>query len=224
LLSSLSFHPPCARPHHGASVQPSSLIAASFLVFILLGAGLLLLPRATAAGAIAPVDALFTAASAVCVTGLTVVDTATAFTPTGHVILLLLIQVGGLGIMTLTTFFAFAVGSRGSLKQYSTLQSLLGEESIGKIRTVVLQIGLTTLLIELPERSQSVLGGWPGFASQRDRMFFALFHSVSAFCNASSRWRLRSGCRTLTQYRIPFEHHGTIVLRLRLSGAAQHYG
>jgi trk system potassium uptake protein TrkH len=169
----------------GTSVQPSSLIAISFLAMILIGAAVLLLPRVTTGQSIALVDALFTATSAVCVTGLTVVDTSTAFTPTGHVILLLLIQIGGLGIMTLTTFFAFMAGGRGSLKQYSTLQSLLGEESIGRIRGVIIQIGLTTLLIE----AAGAVAIWfsldsAAFASPRDRLFFAVFHSVSAFCNA----------------------------------------
>lgn len=169
----------------GTSIQPSSLIAISFLALILVGASILLLPRATTERAITLVDALFTAASAVCVTGLTVVDTATTFTRTGHAILLLLIQVGGLGIMTLTTFFAFMVGSRGSLKQYSTLQSLLGEESIGRIRAVIMRIGITTLLIE----AAGAIAIWfslddMAFASSRDKLFFSVFHSVSAFCNA----------------------------------------
>ncbi|MBP1691735.1 MAG: H(+)-transporting two-sector ATPase, partial [Bacteroidetes bacterium] len=127
----------------------------------------------------------FTSVSAVCVTGLTVVDTAVTFTRTGHVILLFLIQCGGLGIMTLTTFFAFMAGGRGSLKQYSTMQSLLGEENIGKIRSVVLQIGMATLLIE----AAGAIAIWFSlegveFASARDRIFFSIFHSVSAFCNA----------------------------------------
>jgi len=168
-----------------ALVQPASLIAVSFLILILAGTGLILLPRATGAATISFTDALFTSVSAVCVTGLNVVDTADTFARTGHLILLFLIQCGGLGIMTLTTFFAFMAGGRGSLKQYSTMQSLLGEENIGKIRTVVLQIGLATLVIE----AAGAVAIWFSlddvpFASSRDRIFFALFHSVSAFCNA----------------------------------------
>lgn len=168
-----------------ASVQPSSLIALTFLAVILVGTGLLMLPRATVHGGMGAVDALFTAASAVCVTGLTVVDTASTFTPTGHAILLILIQVGGLGIMTLTTFFAFMSGSRGSLKQFSTLQDLLGEESIGKIRNVVLQIGAFTLVIEVAGAGVLWWSLDTGPAPNGpDGIFFALFHAVSAFCNA----------------------------------------
>jgi hypothetical protein len=84
--------------------SPALLYLVSFLALIVFGAGLLLLPNATPRG-ISLVDALFTATSAVCVTGLAVVDTATHFTGTGKAIILLLIQVGGLGVMTLTSFF-----------------------------------------------------------------------------------------------------------------------
>jgi Trk-type K+ transport system membrane component len=117
------------------------------------------------------------------VTGLTVVDTATAFTPLGHAVLLALIQAGGLGIMTLTTFFAFAFQG-GSLRQYASLQSLLGEQSLGNIRSTLAQIALVTLAFEaagaailyrhLPEDAVPGAG----------RLFSAVFHSVSAFCNA----------------------------------------
>ncbi|MHB8797339.1 MAG: TrkH family potassium uptake protein [Thermoanaerobaculia bacterium] len=167
----------------GRRVQPQLVILFSFGLLIAVGTGLLLLPRATHAPGIGFVDALFTAASAASVTGLTVVDTATTFTPLGQVFLLALIQAGGLGIMTLTTFFAFAF-SGGTLRQYASLQSLLGEQSLGHIRSTLAQIALVTLGFEtagaailyrhLPESAVSEAG----------RLFSAVFHSVSAFCNA----------------------------------------
>lgn len=167
----------------GRRVQPQLVILVSFGVLIAVGTGLLLLPRATHAPGIGFVDALFTAASAASVTGLAVVDTATAFTPLGQAILLALIQAGGLGIMTLTTFFAFAF-SGGTLRQYASLQSLLGEQSLGHIRSTLAQIALVTLGLEtagaailyrhLPESAVTEAG----------RLFSAVFHSVSAFCNA----------------------------------------
>lgn len=167
----------------GRRVQPQLVILVSFVLLIAVGTGLLLLPRATHAPGIGFVDALFTAASAASVTGLTVVDTATTFTPLGQAFLLALIQVGGLGIMTLTTFFAFAF-SGGTLRQYASLQSLLGEQSLGHIRSTLAQIALVTLGFEsvgaailyryLPESAVSDAG----------RLFSAVFHSVSAFCNA----------------------------------------
>ena len=167
----------------GRRVQPQLVILASFVLLIAVGTGLLLLPRATHAPGIGFVDALFTAASAASVTGLTVVDTATRFTPLGQAFLLALIQAGGLGIMTLTTFFAFAF-SGGTLRQYASLQSLLGEQSLGNIRSTLAQIALVTLGFEaagaavlyryLPENAVPEAG----------RLFAAVFHSVSAFCNA----------------------------------------
>lgn len=87
----------------GRRTNPSLILAVSFLIIILIGTGLLMLPRSTVAG-ISWVDSLFISTSAVCVTGLTSVDVASTFTTTGFVIIILLIQIGGLGVMTLTSF------------------------------------------------------------------------------------------------------------------------
>lgn len=168
-----------------APVQPALLIVLSFAFLILAGTGALLLPRATETGRLSFIDALFTATSAGCVTGLAVVDTGTTYAPLGRLVILLLMQAGGLGIMTLTTFFAGMVGRRGSLKEYATLQAILGEQSIRGIRGAAAQIALTTLALELVGAAllYAFLGeGAPG--SVWDRIFFVVFHSVSAFCNA----------------------------------------
>jgi potassium uptake TrkH family protein len=168
-----------------SNIQPSLLIVLSFLVLISVGTMLLLLPRATVSHSFTFIDALFTATSAVCVTGLIVVDTATYFTPFGHIVLMVLIQIGGLGIMTLTTFFAFIMGGGARLKEYSTMQSLLGEEGLGRIKQTIIRIALVTFALEAVgavalyyslvdiELGQGV-----------DRTFFSIFHSISAFCNA----------------------------------------
>ncbi len=168
-----------------SNIQPSMLIVLSFLVLISVGTMLLLLPRATVSHSFTFIDALFTATSAVCVTGLIVVDTATYFTPFGHVVLMVLIQVGGLGIMTLTTFFAFIMGSGARLKEYSTMQSLLGEEGIGRIKQTIIQIALVTFALEAIGAFAlyySLIGIELGQGV--DRAFFSIFHSISAFCNA----------------------------------------
>ena len=89
----------------GRRTNPSLIFASSFLIFILIGAALLMLPRATYHG-ISFIDALFTATSATCVTGLVSVDVSSTFTPEGLFIIIMLIQIGGLGVMTLTSFFA----------------------------------------------------------------------------------------------------------------------
>ena len=164
-------------------VQPQLVILASFVVLIAVGTGLLLLPRATHGAGISAVDALFTSASAASVTGLTVVDTREAFTPLGHAILLALIQAGGLGIMTLTTFFAFAF-SGGSLRQYANLQSLLGDQSLGHIRSTLAQIALVTLAFEAAGAAVLYRRLPEAVVPGAGRLFSAVFHSVSAFCNA----------------------------------------
>ncbi|MDQ1318577.1 MAG: trk/ktr system potassium uptake protein, partial [Candidatus Poribacteria bacterium] len=92
-------------------LAPTQLFVISFAFVILIGTGLLLLPEATNSGSIKVVDALFTAASATCVTGLVVVDTGSYFTLFGQLVTMILIQVGGLGLMTVTTFFSL-IGKR----------------------------------------------------------------------------------------------------------------
>ncbi len=167
-----------------ASVQPSGVLLFSFVVLSVIGAGFLLLPKASVQD-LPLIDALFIATSAVCVTGLSTVNIATSFTDVGHWIILILIQIGGLGIMTLTTFFAVVTGGSRNLKEYTALRELLGEESLGKVKLILFQIGFYTFLIEAIGAlliyytltpSQLPEGTTP--------FFFSLFHSVSAFCNA----------------------------------------
>ena len=107
-------------------VKAEVLFATSFLFIILFGAVLLGLPNATYEG-ISFTDALFTSTSAVCVTGLTVVDTGTTFTLTGQVVLLMLIQVGGIGVMTFTSFFAMSFLSGTSFHDQFMMKNLLNE-------------------------------------------------------------------------------------------------
>ncbi|HSV88752.1 MAG TPA: potassium transporter TrkG [Bacteroidales bacterium] len=163
--------------------NPQLLFAGSYFFLIILGAGLLMLPRATYQG-ISFIDSLFTAASAVCVTGLIVVDTATHFTLFGQIIILLLIQVGGLGVMIFTSFFGFFFQGSNSFQNQIFLKDIINEDRLGKIFRTLVKILIFTLIIEfigavfifktLPIANFSVL----------ERAWFALFHSVSAFCNA----------------------------------------
>ncbi len=166
------------------SVQPSSVLLFSFIALSLIGAGFLLLPKASIQD-LPVVDALFIATSAVCVTGLATVNIATSLTDVGHWIILVLIQIGGLGIMTLTTFFAvITVGSR-NLKEYTALRELLGEESLGKVKLILFQIGFYTFLIEALGALLIYYTLTPANLPQGTTpFFFSLFHAVSAFCNA----------------------------------------
>ncbi len=164
--------------------SPALLYLVSFLALIVFGAGLLLLPNATTHG-ISFVDALFTATSAVCVTGLTVVDTATHFTGTGKAIILLLVQVGGLGVMTLTSFFGSFFQGAYSYQQQIFIKEFVNEDKIGQIFRTLFKIIFVTLLIELLGAVFIYLSVDNRlFATPTDQVQFAVFHSVSAFCNA----------------------------------------
>lgn len=168
----------------GRRLSPGMVFILSFAVLIGLGTLLLKTPQATSSGSIGWIDALFTATSAVCVTGLASLDTATDFTRHGQWIILGLIQVGGLGVMTITYFFAYFFAGGVSLRNRIALQDLLSEENLGHIGTVLGLIVGFTLIVELT----GALGihmilsadGLPG----GDLVFFSIFHSVSAFCNA----------------------------------------
>lgn len=162
------------------NVSPSLLFAGSFLSMILFGSGLLMMPNATF-HSISYLEALFTATSAVCVTGLTVVDTATAFTPTGKVILMLLIQIGGLGIMTFAAFFSYIFLGSASVKDRLLLKDFFSSENLGGLYKILLKILLFTVMLEAAGAAliYNVLDGhW--FYKLQD----SIFNAISAFCNA----------------------------------------
>jgi Trk-type K+ transport system membrane component len=116
---------------------------------------------------------------------LVVVDTSYNFTIIGQAVVLVLIQLGGLGIMTLTTFFAYLMGSGTSLREYSHLKVLLGQENIGAIRQTIFGIAVFTLLSESLGAVAIYVSMAPElFNGNIERIWFAVFHSVSAFCNA----------------------------------------
>ena len=129
-------------------LNPAQLITASFLSLIIIGAFLLMLPNATYEG-ISPVDALFTSTSAVCVTGLIVVDTGTFFTPFGHNIILILIQLGGLGIMTFASYFSYFFRGNSSYENQIMLKDVTNAEKIGEVFNVLKKIVVLTFSIEL---------------------------------------------------------------------------
>lgn len=166
-------------------VNPSTILAGSFLLIILVGSGLLMLPNCTHHG-IRYIDSLFTATSAVCVTGLNTLDTAEVFTTTGQVVILILIQVGGLGIMTVTSFFALFFMGQTSLKSQLQLGDLLSSDRMGGLGKTLVKIVAVTLSVEAlgAVLLYGVVDEQPGFDSGGQTLFFAIFHSISAFCNA----------------------------------------
>ncbi|MFO7850182.1 MAG: potassium transporter TrkG [Spirochaetia bacterium] len=169
----------------GFTLKPAQTILISFLFVIFTGTLLLMLPFSTIeAGGLSFIDALFTSTSAVCVTGLIVVDTATVYSIWGRVILLLLIQAGGLGIMILSYFAIFSARQRISLEEKLLLSYMLSEKNMNSLSTRVRSIIYATFAIE----AAGALLLLPAFMENRDSLgeslFFSLFHAVSAFCNA----------------------------------------
>lgn len=168
----------------GRRTNPSLILAVSFLAIILVGTGLLMLPRCTVNG-ITWVDSLFTATSAVCVTGLVPVDVSSTFTPTGFVVIILLIQVGGLGVMTLTSFFAMFFMGNTSLYNQLVVRDMVSSNSIGSLLSTLLYILGFTLVIE----GVGMLSIWFSIHGTlgmdfQEELAFSAFHSISAFCNA----------------------------------------
>ena len=166
-------------------VNPAQAIIMSFAAIILLGSFLLYLPYSRPAGVnMRYIDALFTSTSAVCVTGLIVVDTGTAFSLIGQIFLLLLIQAGGLGIMTIAAFIQVSTGSEMSLYGRFSTAALLDQANIRNLYTIIRSIVLITFSFE----AVGMLFFYPYIASVSggtlEALFSSLFHSVSAFCNA----------------------------------------
>jgi len=165
--------------------NPTILFVISFIALILLGTVLLMLPRTSLGAPLGFVDALFMASSAVCITGLSVVDLANSFSLFGQTVVMLLIQVGGLGIMTFTGFFGYFFSGGFSYKNQLMFGEILGENKLNDVISTLLTIIFITLLFEL-------IGGVMIFASldaqQFDtlgqRIFFSAFHAISSFCNS----------------------------------------
>lgn len=166
------------------ALKPAQILAAGFALVILIGAIILDTPFATVSGErVGFINALFTATSAVCVTGLVVVDTGTYFNRFGHIVIMLLIQIGGLGFMTMGTMIAFLVGRKITLRNRLLMQKALGQNSLAGIIRLVRRVLIGTFIVEslgafLFAFTFVPIYGW------RKGLFFSVFHSVSAFCNA----------------------------------------
>ena len=165
--------------------HPAQILMASFLIIILVGSLLLMLPKAVQPGKhLSYLDALFTATSATCVTGLIVVDTGQHFSRLGQLIILTLIQIGGLGLMTYATFFAFVLRRNISLREKSLMADILNYESMGLIVKLLYTTIIFTFLVEFIGAVIFFFGFGSLHPALGERIFSAIFHSVSAFCNA----------------------------------------
>jgi potassium uptake TrkH family protein len=165
------------------AARPGSLFIIGFILTILAGTLLLKLPNATKEG-ISWADALFTSTSAVCVTGLIVVDTEHDLTTLGQYVVLLLIQIGGLSIVTLTYFLSLILGQGITLRDRHRLRKLFSEQNTGELTSFITRVVIITAIIELTGTILIHLT-WHNNPVRPDHSLSdALFHSVSAFCNA----------------------------------------
>lgn len=169
-----------------AHLSPAAILPVSFALVIVFGTFMLMLPRATPAGGISVVDAAFTSTSATCVTGLIVLNTAEDFTFFGQTVILLLIQVGGLGIMSFVAFFALFLGKGAGLREAMSLTRSMDISFVNDLKRIMGSIVGWTLAIESAGAFILYLiwsgqpTGWTTYAT----IWQSVFHSVSAFCNA----------------------------------------
>ncbi len=164
-------------------MNPAILFAISFLILILWGTAMLLIPKATN-GHFSFVDAVFTSTSAVCVTGLSVIDVSDKFTGLGKQILLGLFQLGGLGLMTFTNFFALLFRGGLSLRNQLMISNIVELDEPSSLFSVLKRILFYTFFIEIVGAVFIYYSLNDGFYTGDGNWFFSIFHSVAAFCGA----------------------------------------
>lgn len=188
LLVGLEFIKASARLTE-VNLKPSTTFLMSFILLILGGAGLLMLPAMTVPEEeINLLDALFTSVSASCVTGLSVKSTADVFTVKGQLVIMFLIQLGGIGIVSFATFFATFLAKGVGLKHQSIIQDHLSSENLVSATDLLRKVVFLTIIIEVLG-AIAIFLTWeddlPGkqFESLGQKVFYCVFHSISAFCN-----------------------------------------
>ncbi|BAV94104.1 potassium uptake protein, integral membrane component, KtrB [Ichthyobacterium seriolicida] len=169
------------------NMSPSLILLFSFGALILIGSMLLMMPKITASGrSMDFIDALFTSISASCVTGLIVVDTATFFSLKGQFIIMILIQLGGINIISFATIFAMLVRDGIRIKHQTIIKDNLNSESIRDSRSLIKKVFVFTLLIE-SIGAVLIFFLWDNsiyFENIYERVFYSVFHSISAFNNS----------------------------------------
>ena len=179
-------------------LTPTQVLALGFATIILIGTLLLMLPVATKSGERTDfLTALFTATSATCVTGLVVVDTKTYWSVFGQIVIMLLIQVGGLGIMTISTLFALILGRKITFKERLVMQEAFNTNSLGGIVKFAKYILMVSFLFESIGAIILTLRFLPQMGLKK-AMYYGFFHSISAFNNAG--FDLMGNFKSLTGY------------------------
>lgn len=183
------------------TLSSAQVMVLGFAAVILTGAFILMCPVSSASGSWTPfVDSLFTATTSVCVTGLVTVDTGTHWSLFGQAVILLLIQIGGLGVVTLAASFMMLAGRKIGLLQRSTMQDAVSAHKLGGIVRLTRFIVLGTLLIEFVGAAIMAPTFIRDFGLAKG-IWFGVFHSVSAFCNAGiDLMGIREPFSSLTHY------------------------
>jgi len=186
--------------------SPVQILALGFGIVILIGALLLMLPIASKDGTVTPfIDAFFTSTSAVCVTGLTTVNTAEHWTYFGTTVIIFLIQIGGLGFMSFATLFALILGKRITLKERLIMQEAMNTFSLQGLVKLAKYILIFTFAIEgvgaLFLSTQFI----PNYGISKG-IYFSVFHSISAFCNA--------GFDLIGNSLVPYAENSVIILTI----------
>ncbi|AQT67167.1 Ktr system potassium uptake protein B [Anaerohalosphaera lusitana] len=167
--------------------NPTIALIAIFVILILAGAGILMLPRSYNSAEMSFTDSVFTATSATCVTGLIVKDTGSDFTLMGQITILTLIQLGGLGIVIFGAVIALLLGQALTVRESVAMRDLLNAQTLGRIGNIIAFIFAFTLIIEAIGAA-SLFHLWqpvPGHNENiHQQWFYSIFHSISAFCNA----------------------------------------
>lgn len=179
-------------------LSPPQILVLGFAAIIFIGTALLMLPISTSTGEpLEFIDALFTSTSATCVTGLVVVDTGTTFSSFGEIVIMLLIQIGGLGFMTMATLFALALKRRISLKDRLILQEAMNQSSMEGIVRLIRRVLLYSLIIEAC--GALILSiRWAFDMPIGQAIYYGVFHAVTMFNNAG--FDLFGDFRSLTGY------------------------
>jgi trk system potassium uptake protein TrkH len=166
-------------------LSPAQIIALSFLLIIIIGGLLLSLPISHTENAeVSIIDALFTSVSAVCVTGLVTLTTATTWSIFGKLVILILIQIGGLSLITIFTFFMVNIGRKISLKSRLAIQTAFNNSSLGGMVRMVMLVIKGTLICEFVGAVLLFISFLNQGIIWHKALFYGVFHSVSAFCNA----------------------------------------
>lgn len=196
-------------------LTPYQILVMGFAGLILCGSLLLMTPTASVNGqGLSFIDALFTSTSAVCVTGLIVVDTGTYFSLFGQLVIIFLIQAGGLGIMTMATLMALVMRRKIQLRERLIMQEALKHMTVSGVVRLTQYIILITLLIEFIGGTILAINWYPELGSQG--IYFGYWHAVSAFCNAG--FDLFGKFSSLTNYVDDITVNFTITLLIILGG------